>query len=194
MCSMIYVILRQYIRRGVLKSKGFSLLETITVMGVMSIITMGSLTLVTNTNKNLRRLEIQNEMISIQQEVATLMSNPAACLNNIGGAGVVDITSLNTFTRTRLKNSVNADVYVADTALGVNGLNIDGYRLLDDPSDPDGIWLFIDFNSTMKGGVLKNRKVKLKVTKVGNLIQTCGSTNAGAGSPWGQTGTDLYYI
>lgn len=60
-------------------SRGFSIVEVLVTLGIMSVITMGMMTLVTNQTTDIKAIDEKMALQGVQTQVSNVLSSPAFC-------------------------------------------------------------------------------------------------------------------
>lgn len=71
-----------------LNSSGFGIIEVMVAAGLLSVISIGTMTLIGNTTKSQRGIEGKSRQQELRTEIGFLMNEPQACLNTMTGVNV----------------------------------------------------------------------------------------------------------
>jgi prepilin-type N-terminal cleavage/methylation domain-containing protein len=192
------------------RCSGFSLIELMIVMGLMSIVALGTMSIAKIGLTSQRNVTAMDDARNLTGEMATLLMNPTACLNTFGGANPVASGGAGIG---QVKSAAGATVYQLNTIYGNRTLKLAGITLGGAGAQPkmnlqryaastatQGLALAeVDWSKTgdKSGAAVLSRFFYVNATLDGaNKITACNAVGGLAGEIWKRSPTDsnkIYY-
>ncbi len=143
----------QKLRSRVRSIKGFSLIEVLIALGLISIIGTGIAGVITNANKQQKGIQAKDQQREVTAELRSLLSDSTACLNSFGGG---DPSGTTGFSMTVIKDKNNTVRYDTNSA----------NPLLS--RDRSGLLQFVNFNVADWDAPTGNVILRVKLSRVGD--------------------------
>ncbi len=167
--------------------RGFGILEVLVATALLTILSVGTMTLLESTQKAQRGVQAKDEFRDVIAEMRSHLNNRAACLNSFGGQNVTGSISSNS-----IKDASNVNKFVVGAATSSNMLKfskftIDGWTA--DASSPNQGTAKLNVNvskTSNAGGTQELHQtiaVRLK-TDAANKITDCFSLGTVSEGAW----------
>lgn len=115
------------------KQAGFSLLEVLIAVGLLSLVSLGFMSMMDNVVRFQRGAQAKDQQKEASSEIRSFLSDPAACLNSITTAGAVPIASItgpgNAVAFTNLEDNLGVARYSTNDPDRSGLLTFQRYRL-----------------------------------------------------------------
>lgn len=177
---------------------GFSLIEALVVAGLMGMISYSGLNLLVSMQKSNFVQKYSSQVTKADQDIRTILSDPAACLNTFSGASLVAGASTSI---TAIKDAANTTRYNTTSTYGDNSVKI--YSIvLSNFTQTTGVYgtakISIAYQPTIQAGQASSlRSFTINtVSGAGNVLSGCTSVSQGLDSLWAKSGVnanDIYY-
>jgi prepilin-type N-terminal cleavage/methylation domain-containing protein len=189
-----------------LKQRGFSLVEVLVAAGLLSIISYGLMSIITNASKQQKSIVAKDAMRELTGEIRNLLSNPIACTKTFGTNPLTISTGLNPYLEVNMiKDATGVGIYKNGFNYYNELLKLTNIKLeklsIDAGSAPVTGVAQLDLTAEKLGDIQGSRTthqvISLKVTFIGasSTIQDCVSMAASSESIWklATNMTDIYF-
>jgi prepilin-type N-terminal cleavage/methylation domain-containing protein len=186
--------------------KGFSLVEVMIAVSLLTLISYGLMSIMTNATKQQNSIFAKDSMRELAGEIRNLLSNPIACTKTFGANLLTIDTGANPdLFVNRIKDAMNNDKYLVGSRYNNNLLKLTTIKLnslsIDAGSVPvTGVAkldLVAEKMAEIQGSRTTHQVISLKVTFVGatSVILDCVSMAASSESIWklATNMTDIYF-
>jgi prepilin-type N-terminal cleavage/methylation domain-containing protein len=114
------------------RQSGFSLLEVMIAVGLLSLVSLGFMSMMDNVVRFQRGAQAKDQQKEASSEIRAFLSDPTACLNSViqsGAVPVANITGTNSVNYTQLRDNANNPRYSAGTVDRSGFLTFQRYQL-----------------------------------------------------------------
>ena len=179
------------------QNSGFSLIELLIVVGILSGISLFIINLNKQASSTQKKFQVDIDADFITKEIAGILADPANCnATQIIGKNA-DSTAAG-----QIDNIYGKYSTASTTGYGSSQINISSYEIknsgLAEITDTNTeTSLVINFSMpkivSTKQATLKSRRIKLIITKSGSKIATCMSAWVNQKDYWTKSGNDIFY-
>lgn len=186
-------------RRFRLGDRGMGLVETLTAIGISSVVAMALAALVENMSRNSQAFKFNADSLTVHEELRSVLGKPGACLNSFGG--IVLNGALNS-NRTQIRDFNNAVAYDLVQTFGDRSVRIESMRLTNyaDTINPEGqMQLIMTYRpvSEVTGNQSVVRSIAIQTTKsAANNLTGCIALARMTDGLWRRNGAtnDIFYM
>jgi prepilin-type N-terminal cleavage/methylation domain-containing protein len=188
------------------KQRGFSLVEVLIAAGLLSIISYGLMSLITNATKQQKSIVAKDAMRELTGEIRNVLSDSIACTKTFGGNDFTISTGADPEVKVNhIKDALNNDKYSVDSNYFNELLKLKAIKLekliIDVGSSPVTGVAKLNLTAEKLGDIQGSRtthqviSIKVTFTPATNTILDCVSMSASSESLWklATNMTDIYF-
>jgi prepilin-type N-terminal cleavage/methylation domain-containing protein len=186
------------------KTNGFGLIEMMIVVAVLSVISVGTMNLISNTTKSQRGIASKGRQVEVDSEIRYLLSNKQACLNTLGSSNVTTTFTKNDLIDGNLPGIIKYSIGGLDGSglLSFNEFRIENWQVTTAANPNRGTVDFIvKFDKVGDTNGVKTIQSRFKLAVIKNAANTAIdcyalSSNVGGESLWNVSptvGNNIFY-